>query len=121
MSYWYLASPYSHEDKRVVEYRVGETERALVWLNLQGWTVYSPIVHWHRVAVKYRLSTDSNYWWRTNRVMLISCLGIIRLEIDGWQESKGMKQEEEFIEAFEKKSALHRMREDAHGGWTLSP
>ena len=96
MSYWYLASPYSHPDQKVVNWRYAKAMEAKVWLLHQGWIIYSPIVSCHQVAVNYALPTDANFWNRMNFGLLAPAEGLIVLEIDGWKESKGLYGELEF-------------------------
>jgi Domain of unknown function (DUF1937) len=93
MSYNYLASPYTHINSDVMEYRYELCCEALVWLlDRKIWT-YSPIVHCHEVAKKHELPRDINFWWNYNKAMLSDAMGFFILCIDGWDTSNGVAQE----------------------------
>lgn len=89
----YLASPYSHKDKKVVLERFEQTEEALAKLLRRGMTVYSPIVHCHALATKFGLPTDAEYWQRYNHRFLSVCRKLLVLQIDGWSTSLGVNDE----------------------------
>lgn len=83
--YWYLAGPYSGNE----EYNFGEHERALVMLlGLRIWT-YSPIVHCHAFANKYKVRTDAKFWQIYNETMIRQSYGIIVYKLPKWEQSKG--------------------------------
>jgi hypothetical protein len=55
--------------------------------------IYSPIVHWHKAAVRYQLRKDADFWWERNRHMLDLCSEVWLLTIEGWRQSIGLAQE----------------------------
>lgn len=89
----YLASPYTHKDKKIMELRAKLTMQACASLFYQNFVVYSPIVHWHFVAKECGLPTDHEPWLVQNEAMmkLMPTFGILRL--DGWRESRGVGHE----------------------------
>lgn len=89
----YLASPYTHKDPHVVQERYDLTEQCTYELLKRGLPVFSPIVHCHKIAVDFGLPTDAAYWEKYNMEFLRRARELYILTIDGWQESKGMKQE----------------------------
>ena len=96
MTYRYLASPYTHHDKAVMQQRFEEAERCLAWLlGMKIWT-YAPIVHNHQLALNHSLPPDHEFWLDYARAMILGSNGVLVLQIDGWRESKGVQIEIEF-------------------------
>ena len=93
MSYWYLASPYSHPDAKLRELRFHAAMSATAWLIRQRKWTYSPIVHCHELASKHGLPTDAAFWGDYDLEMLSAADGMFVLLIDGWKASQGMKHE----------------------------
>lgn len=89
----YLASPYSHKDKKIVLDRFDKTEATVAFFFERGITIYSPIVHCHEIATKFRLPTDAEFWQRHNHRMLGSSQQLWVLKLDGWEASLGVKDE----------------------------
>ena len=87
--YIYLASPYNSENVGVKLIRHLCAESATAYIIEAGFSVYSPIVHMHFMAVNYNL-TDRIPWHHINRPLLESCSELWILMIDGWQESVGL-------------------------------
>lgn len=89
----YLASPYSHPDPLIMRTRFMLAEQCTASLLMQRQFVYSPIVHCHELAQKFKLPTDFEYWKAYNFDMLrrADVFGI--LKINGWAESKGLTAE----------------------------
>ena len=91
----YLAAPYTHGDPYVIETRYvamnGITTRIL---NEQNFIIpYSPISHTHRIGHK----VDGNFdWYAWSLQHLSRCDGMIIVELDGWETSKGVAIENEF-------------------------
>lgn len=89
----YLASPYSHPDKDVQNARYEQALTAVAYFAQSGLTIYSPIVHWHQVAASHDLPTQFEFWADQNKSMLQKANQLIVLNIEGWESSKGVKQE----------------------------
>jgi len=93
VTYYYLASPYTHADEQVMQQRFEAAERCLHWLlQKQIWT-YSPIVHCHALAKRYGLPKDHLFWKTYDRAMIVPSRGILVLMIDGWKTSSGVTDE----------------------------
>jgi len=90
MSYIYLASPYTHPDKSVMEDRYNAALRAVVKLLKGRQWVYSPIIHCHPLAVAYDLPRSHLFWLDYNRAMLAEASEMRVLMLEGWQESLGV-------------------------------
>lgn len=59
----------------------------------QGHFVWSPIVHCHELANQYTLPTDAEFWKDYNFDFIRKADAMFVLEIEGWQESKGVMME----------------------------
>lgn len=89
----YLMSPYSHEEEVIREGRYLAAEIACVAFWRQGIPVYSPIVHWHNAAKRYKLPSDNAPWKAQNMGVLVRCSRTGILMLDGWKDSIGIRDE----------------------------
>ena len=89
----YVASPYSNPDKNIEQLRYYAALNFCASAARQGLYVYSPIVHWHAVALKHSLPTDAAFWDKFNMTMLRRADGIILLKLPGWETSRGCARE----------------------------
>lgn len=110
MSIVYLASPYtSHASDPSVKTRI-EEERYQSCLDqvrfsldhAQHFTVYSPVLHYHPVAVKHGLPGDYAFWKRHNDDLLAVASEVWVLCLKGWKESKGVAGEVAYAESLGK-------------------
>ena len=88
----YLASPYSHPDKRIREWRFDAACYATARMIQCGYHVFSPVAHSHPL-VRMGAGTSWEYWEKFDRWMIESCKGFAVLMLDGWEESKGVQAE----------------------------
>lgn len=88
----YLAIPYSHEDVKVKELRFEIANFVSAKLMQEGEIVFSPITHSHPL-VKYGLPGDWEYWKKQDESFLNICDSISIVQIQGWTESKGIRDE----------------------------
>ena len=93
MSYIYLASPYSHPDRRVRRDRYFAALDAVAWMLAKRIWVYSPIVHCHFAATEYELPTDATHWRPYNQAMLREARRLWILQTPGFAESAGIRNE----------------------------
>jgi len=90
----YIASPYTHEDPEIRHKRYIEACNFVRWVALTvKLTPYSPIVHWHDIAVKNDLPKDHEFWNKMDKDLLVEATTMYVLGIDGWKESKGIASE----------------------------
>lgn len=89
----YLASPYSHKDPVIVKTRFLLVEQCCAALIADGKFVWSPIVHSHEMTAKYGLRTDAEFWKAYNFDFMRRADAMYVLNIEGWQESKGIMME----------------------------
>lgn len=98
----YLASPYSHKDPFVREWRYLRTMRELGRLLRRGLIVYSPIVHCHELAKIADLPRDAKFWERYNFRMIDAASQLLVLMLPGWEESVGIADEVKHAEETKK-------------------
>lgn len=89
----YIASPYSHPDPAVREQRYEDVREYCALRITDGICVFSPIVYAHEMAKAHTMPTDAKTWERFNTTILRRCSQMIVLELSGWEESKGVRQE----------------------------
>lgn len=92
----YLASPYTHPDPQIEEQRFKTVCVAAGILMNQGMFVFSPIAHCHSIANSVNLPKSYDYWKDYCELTLGQCNELIVLTIDGWEESKGIREEIKF-------------------------
>ena len=107
MSYVYLGSPYTDKSKLVQHNRYLQVSRVVADMLCHGVHVYSPIVHCHELAKRFRLPGDFQFWQDYNYAMLERSSAFHLLELTGWNDSKGLKAEIKF--ALEKAIPIIRM------------
>lgn len=93
MAYIYLGSPYTHPDPEVRQKRYLEAAKAVVHMLSLDYTVYSPIVHFHYLAMEFNLPKDYPFWKRQNGNMLRKAKVLYVLQLDGWKDSAGLTEE----------------------------
>lgn len=87
---WYLASPYSHPEKRVEFMRFVRVCKAAGDLMNGGVHVFSPIAHTHSIAEHGDLPTGFAFYEEYDLLMIDACAGVIVLMLPGWRESTGV-------------------------------
>ncbi|MCI0333654.1 MAG: DUF1937 family protein [Planctomycetes bacterium] len=88
----YLASPYTHQDANVRQWRFHEACRAAAALLRAGVTVFSPIAHSHPIA-RFGMPTSWEFWSQVDREYLSRCDVLAVLTLAGWRESVGVQAE----------------------------
>lgn len=93
----YIASPYTDPDPDVRHKRYIEACNFTRWVALTvKLTPYSPIVHWHDIAVKHDLPKEHEFWNQLDKDMLKEATTMYVLAIAGWDTSKGIASEVAF-------------------------
>lgn len=85
----YLAGPYSHPEREVIEQRYDQHVKHLAHLLNDGLIVFSPIVHWHVVATRHMLPHGWEFWGKLDLSILDRCDKVIVLTLPGWESSIG--------------------------------
>lgn len=93
MPYTYLACPYSDKLASVRQTRYLQVAEVTAKLLLKDIHVYSPIVHCHDLALRFKLPADFTFWCKYNYAMLAKASSLTLLELDGWETSKGVQAE----------------------------
>jgi hypothetical protein len=89
----YLASPYSHDDKEVMESRYQAAIDGCAKLIEMGYCPISPIVQSHPVANKHDMGLEFDTWEQIDYALIDACDELCILEMDGTWESKGISKE----------------------------
>ncbi len=93
----YLATPYS-KHKAGIHMAFIEASVAASKLLVAGVKVYSPIAHTHPLAIYGNIDPLAHdIWIPFDEAMMQACEALIVLEMDGWQESKGITHEIDFF------------------------
>lgn len=94
----YLASPYSHRHSSVKMERFHAVCKKAADLMRSGLFVFSPIAHTHPISL-YDLPGDWEFWKEYDEIMLKKCDKMLVLMLEGWETSKGVQAEVEFMQA----------------------
>jgi hypothetical protein len=86
----YVANPYIGTNKEMSN-RYEHTCAYVAKLCREYQICYAPIVHFHAVAICHELPRDSNYWRACNVAMLRRSEALHVLQLDGWDQSDGVK------------------------------
>lgn len=92
----YLASPYTHRDPAVMEERFEKVTAVAAQLINRGHIIYSPIMHFHPIAVRHELPRDFAFWKEVNLQILKRCDELWILDLVGLSESRGVMEERLF-------------------------
>lgn len=88
----YLASPYSHSNQDIRNMRYYDACYATAALMDQGKFVFSPIVNSHPLT-NFGLPDGWDYWQQFDATMIGKCDELIVLKLEGWKQSRGIKNE----------------------------
>jgi hypothetical protein len=86
----YLASPFCHPVRKVMEWRARLAREVTVYLMGQGYDVFSPIVY-SQALRDCGLNWRHERWLAFDMILLRSCGALWVLAMDGWQESQGVR------------------------------
>ena len=97
---YYLASPYSHEDKDVMHDRAVAVDKLAQELILMGYNLFEPITMCHQKHLRDApLPTGYEYWKERDREFVSRSDGVIVSMIDGWDTSIGVADEVSFAKS----------------------
>ena len=106
----YIASPYTGTPDEM-DHRFHLAVWYVSKLCNEGHVAYSPIVHFHPVAIHHDLPRDIEYWKRHNTAMLRRSENLHVLKIEGWDISSGVKFEMDLAESLNLPISLVRWPE----------
>lgn len=95
-SYVYIASPYSHPNKKIMQDRYEAVMKYAAKCTKNGEIVYSPIAHNHAMALHENLPHSWDFWSHIDFAFLKHAESLRVFCLDGWSESTGVKGEIEF-------------------------
>lgn len=91
--YYYLASPYTHEDQGLVEHRVEMAHEYYCEFLIHGVSTYNATYESHRAARNHKLPTHYKFWTAHNSMFIRPSAGVIVACEEGWEESRGVQHE----------------------------
>lgn len=90
----YIAIPYMHSDKDIVEWRYNIATEFTGRLMEEGEiAVFSPITHSHPIHMVANLPGNWEYWKRHDTAFLSVSKELIVLTVEGWKQSVGVTAE----------------------------
>lgn len=101
----FISTPYSDPDKSVQESRFEMACQLVAKLLNEGKFPISPIVHGHPTT-KYGVRGDWQFWQEYCRQMIQVCQVVYVGDLEGWQQSTGVREEIEFAKSLDKKIYL---------------
>jgi len=104
----YLAAPYSHPDKKIREWRVEQVNRKAADLMMQGYLVFSPLSHSKEIEKYCKADPcDHDFWIEQCLWILSGCDEFHVLCLPGWEDSKGVKEEDKRADIMGLKFVYH--------------
>jgi hypothetical protein len=92
----YLAAPYSHTDKSIIQWRMEKIYAVMAVFIKQGKFILTPLAM-HEVAIRHEdMPDDFTYWGNYCLDLLKRCDSMVVLQLPGWKESYGVQKEIEF-------------------------
>lgn len=96
---YYLACPYSHPKKKVMDARFKEVTRVAAELTKRGLVIFSPISMNHYYSDHVKISKSWDFWAEHDKTFLARCDGlIVCMHMPGWDNSVGVRAEMDYAE-----------------------
>lgn len=92
----YVAAPYGHTSREVMDQRIEEVEKFLAYLVSNGRHAFSPLLMHHVLDKGYNLPSDFNFWGEFCLSLLRNCDLMIVLMLPSWDTSRGVLEEIEY-------------------------
>lgn len=96
----YLATPYAHEKKSIMQLRYEWVTKVAGQLMKAGTIVYSPITHCHPIACNTDLPRGWDFWEKYDLAFLGRSSHMFVLDLKGWEESKGLAAELDYCKVY---------------------
>lgn len=93
MSKIYLASPYTHNEQAVEDWRWKQVAAFAAKLSQEGHIVYCPIGFWHPIARQFGLKGDYKTWMHNDRAFISWCEIFMVYCLEEWGNSEGIRSE----------------------------
>lgn len=100
-SLWYIASPYSHPDPKVVEARIRELKECVAYVieNFHFAVPFSPVLYTHSIQESGIVVSPPEGWYAFDFAFLRKADRLIVLELEGWETSVGVALEIAFAQS----------------------
>jgi hypothetical protein len=95
----YLAGPYSHPHEHIRHQRYTTITAKAAQLMTEGRVIYSPITSMHFLAKDHSMPFEADFWLHHDLAILRRCGKLLVLQLEGWENSVGLKAEIEFANA----------------------
>lgn len=92
----YLAGPYHSVHSHIKERRYNQLTFVAAQLMKRGEVIFSPITHCHYLAQEHASFEGPDFWLTQDLAILRRCDKLLVLQLDGWENSVGLKREIEF-------------------------
>lgn len=91
--FWYMATPYSkYKYGTVIAFE--DASQIAGTLMKRGLTVFSPIAHSHAIAIHGEIDPkDHKIWMPADTPFMNAAIGLLVVEMLGWDQSYGVSQE----------------------------
>lgn len=86
----YVSSPYFNADPTVRQQRYEAVQKYCYELYVKGQWTYSPIVHYHPMAVRFNMDLDVTKWFNCNFQMLKLAEELHVLRLTDWDKVPGV-------------------------------
>jgi len=96
----YLALPYMHENKFIMEFRAMVSDVIAADLMNQGKMVFAPISMCHHISVKYGLPGHWEFWKEMDEEFIKISGKVLVITLKGWQDSVGVNAEMELAKKY---------------------
>ncbi len=97
----YLALPYMHENKFIMEFRASVSDVIAADLMRKGFMVFAPITMCHNISVKYGLPGNWEFWAEMDEEFIKACGKMLIITLKGWKESVGVNAEIRIAEKYD--------------------
>jgi hypothetical protein len=88
----YLACPYTHEHDFIQHRRYEQVTQVAATLMREGQCIYSPITSMHYLS-RHMTDVPHRFWLDHDLAILARCDKMIVLQLEGWEQSEGLKAE----------------------------
>jgi hypothetical protein len=94
----YIACPYGHPNREVIDYRMEMFYKVDAHLVRQGKFPISPMNKIYMVE-KEKLDTSWNFWEDYSYALIHCCVNLVVITVKGWKESYGVQKEIEYAKS----------------------
>lgn len=89
----YLATPYMHKSPTMMDLRADISDYIAHELANDGVIVFAPISSWHKIAKKYGMRGDWEFWKHFDEAFIKCCKKVSIIKLPEWNVSTGVAAE----------------------------